>query len=396
MRRAFLVLDDGLLERGIFRIEGSMTIGRSPSNPIHLNDPGASWVHARIYDDGMECIIEDLKSTNGTFLNGRKISKAKLHKGSTIRIGNSIFRYMEDEEDAPDHFTETQEIGEPSGGKEPKNIYLRPRSRRLEEAIDKIPIFKEITPSERKELALLANLHIYQRGEIIIREGDPGRSLYLVLDGRVRVFTYDYVGNRIFLFTFGPDQFFGEIGLITGAPRSASVMAAEESLLAEIPFKRMRDLLYKYPNIRRALEECSKARIQDTSEKKAKSGAMERRLQPRLNAELPVKFVILSEEGEAGATGKVFRAVSLDISISGIRLQVEEEKIESFPLDGQLKMEIKLSGLSDRIRARGKIKNRRYDEDNGFVVLGIQFIRISAAGIARLREFIYGQEILLL
>jgi CRP-like cAMP-binding protein len=391
MRRPFLILEEGILKRSLFRIDGSMTIGRSPLNPIHINDPGVSRVHARISDDGINCIIEDLRSTNGTFVDGKKISRVRLKNGSKIRLGNSTLRYIEDEE-SPNisSLLETQEINDISRGAQYRNFEIRPRSKRLENAINKIPIFRGIKEEERKELVFLANLHIYRKGEIIIKEGDPGRTLYLVLDGQVKVFTHDYEGNRIFLSTYGPDEFFGEIGLLTGAPRTASVMATEESLLAELPFSRMKELLERYPDIRKVFEEYLERHLKDTQEKREMAGAKNRRLEPRMNAELPVKFTVLSNTGETRPSGEIFRALSTNISLTGIRLKVEGERIENFPVEGELRMEIKLSGLPHRISATGRIKNRTYDENTGDIMLGIQFVKVSRAGITRLREFIYG------
>src|SRR3954452_6118645 len=73
--------------------EGAM-FGRADGADIHVEDPFASSSHARIYDRGGGMYLEDMGSTNGTYLNGRKVQSAEpLGSGDTIRIGDSEYRY---------------------------------------------------------------------------------------------------------------------------------------------------------------------------------------------------------------------------------------------------------------------------------------------------------------
>jgi len=69
------------------------TIGREGGQAdIQLKDPGLSNRHARIFADGPDWFIEDLGSTNGTYLNGEPLDgPAPLHVGDRIRIGDSEF-----------------------------------------------------------------------------------------------------------------------------------------------------------------------------------------------------------------------------------------------------------------------------------------------------------------
>ena len=64
-----------------------ITIGRNENNDIHINNLGASKVHARIFRRNDEYIIEDLKSTNGTLLNNKSIITAKLTGNDVVTIG---------------------------------------------------------------------------------------------------------------------------------------------------------------------------------------------------------------------------------------------------------------------------------------------------------------------
>lgn len=71
-----------------------VTIGRSPQSSIHVDNPAVSHNHARIVyqDDGY--YIEDLGSTNGTFLNGNRITRARLRPGDMIMVGKHTIRFL--------------------------------------------------------------------------------------------------------------------------------------------------------------------------------------------------------------------------------------------------------------------------------------------------------------
>jgi hypothetical protein len=80
----------------VFEIHESATLGRSPSAEVRIDDPYASSAHARIFPRGQFMYIEDMGSTNGTFLNGRQLRKPEQLRGSdTIRIGDTEYRYQE-------------------------------------------------------------------------------------------------------------------------------------------------------------------------------------------------------------------------------------------------------------------------------------------------------------
>jgi len=70
-----------------------ITIGRAPDNDLVLNSSEVSGHHARIIQDGQSWIIEDLRSTNGTFLQGWKMIQHKFKHGDTTRIGKYVLLY---------------------------------------------------------------------------------------------------------------------------------------------------------------------------------------------------------------------------------------------------------------------------------------------------------------
>ncbi len=79
-----------------FDLAEGATMGRADGADIPVDDPFASSVHARIFPRGQFMYIEDMGSTNGTYLNGRRLRAAeRLKMGDTVRIGETEYRYQE-------------------------------------------------------------------------------------------------------------------------------------------------------------------------------------------------------------------------------------------------------------------------------------------------------------
>ena len=79
-----------------FDISEGATLGRSDNAEIPVDDPFASSAHARIFPRGDFMHVEDMGSTNGTYLNGRRLREAeRLKVADVIRIGDSEYRYQE-------------------------------------------------------------------------------------------------------------------------------------------------------------------------------------------------------------------------------------------------------------------------------------------------------------
>jgi hypothetical protein len=95
-RRLEVVAAMGHRPGSAFDIAQGVTLGRGDGADILVEDPFASSAHARIFPRGDFMYIEDMGSTNGTFLNGRQLHAAeRLSVSDLIRIGDSEYRYQE-------------------------------------------------------------------------------------------------------------------------------------------------------------------------------------------------------------------------------------------------------------------------------------------------------------
>src|SRR6266508_2997346 len=80
---------------------------------------------------------------------------------------------------------------------------------------------------ELEQLAAAMRRRSYRRGEVIFHEGDPGETLHLVCQGRLKAVLASESGEEAVLRIISPGQIFGEMALLDGAPRSATVVALE-------------------------------------------------------------------------------------------------------------------------------------------------------------------------
>ncbi|MEM9073657.1 MAG: GGDEF domain-containing protein [Myxococcota bacterium] len=97
--RAYVIVIAGPNVGEMFKVDGLCEIGRAPSVKIHLTDTEISRRHARILTKGGRVFVEDLGSTNGTFVNGDPIEVQSLEDGDKIQIGTTTilkFSYSDD------------------------------------------------------------------------------------------------------------------------------------------------------------------------------------------------------------------------------------------------------------------------------------------------------------
>ena len=97
-------------------------------------------------------------------------------------------------------------------------------------------------------LAQAAVRHVFAPGELVIRAGDPGSSMFVLHHGRVRVQVNDN-GRPRTVATLNEGDFFGEMALFTGEPRTANVLALEETEVLEIGHAAMKRVFDTNPDL---------------------------------------------------------------------------------------------------------------------------------------------------
>jgi pSer/pThr/pTyr-binding forkhead associated (FHA) protein len=100
MAKVLVAVKDRTLHEIIVDKDSVTTIGRDPSNGIHLVNPAVSRFHAKLYRQDWEFYIEDLGSSNGTFVNGRKVTcKTGLKRNDKITIAKYMLIFIDDRSD---------------------------------------------------------------------------------------------------------------------------------------------------------------------------------------------------------------------------------------------------------------------------------------------------------
>ncbi len=112
----------------------------------------------------------------------------------------------------------------------------------------KTSLFREFTEDEICSCLDLLDRQPAAAGDCIVRQGEPGDSMYLIVDGRVRVLRHDN-GRTVELAELAPGDFFGEIALVDEGPRSADVEAITDCTLFRITQATISALAGVYPTV---------------------------------------------------------------------------------------------------------------------------------------------------
>jgi small-conductance mechanosensitive channel len=120
--------------------------------------------------------------------------------------------------------------------------------REIIERLSAVDIFAPLSVEETEKLATATVRHVFAPGEIVIRAGDQGSSMFVVHNGRVQVQVTDG-GKARPVAVLGEGAFFGEMALFTGEPRTANVVALEETEVLEIGHAAMKHLFETNPDL---------------------------------------------------------------------------------------------------------------------------------------------------
>jgi cAMP-dependent protein kinase regulator len=129
-----------------------------------------------------------------------------------------------------------------------------------------VPLFADLTQEEFNDFTKRMVFHTVPGGQVIVKEGDSGASVFVVTRGTVNV-TTTMEGKQFELAVLQPSDFFGEIAFLTGKPRTATVTAAEECDILEVPEVQLKELIGSKPRIREVMQNYYNLRVASTLQK---------------------------------------------------------------------------------------------------------------------------------
>jgi small-conductance mechanosensitive channel/CRP-like cAMP-binding protein len=142
------------------------------------------------------------------------------------------------------------------------------------ERLSAVDIFSPLSREETTMLAHAASSHVFAPAEMVIRAGDPGSSMFVVHNGRVNVEIMENGRSRT-VATLSEGAFFGEMALFTGEPRTASIIAVEETEVLEIGHEAMKQIFDSNPDLVESLSHIIAERRQGLAARQDDSDAME-------------------------------------------------------------------------------------------------------------------------
>ena len=394
MKQCYLAIERGFFQKSIYPLQGSASIGRNSQNDITVLDLSISRSHARISLEDDNWVIEDLGSANGITFGGQRVEKRALTSGDVFRLGEVEVRFMEtDSPEEAEQLFDTLQTFATTMIYEPillQTNSTKSRFERLREALRANPIFHLLEATELRKLVTSANLHLVSDGQTIISAGDQTRSLYVVLDGRVKLFTKQFGDEKFELVTLGNNECFGEISLMTGEPWPMSVGVIKKSLLAEITYKNMQRLMENHPQVKRILHKNLQERVQTIRKTLTKTGIYRLERRPRLRERVPVRLSVgPTKTLPKSSASRTYEATSTHISKSGISLLVKGQGTETLSANCMLQLEIELPPPWGKFHTKGTI--RRSVPEGQIVKLDVEFVDTPEEGRKKLDSFIRGE-----
>lgn len=128
------------------------------------------------------------------------------------------------------------------------------------------PLFSELQPDELGGVVGRLRHHSFGPGSVLVNEGEPGESLFVLSQGRVKVTTRGPRGKPVHLAELKEGDFFGEVSLLTGKPRTATITSVEETEVLELTRQDLLELEKSHPRVRDVIKEFYERRVASTIE----------------------------------------------------------------------------------------------------------------------------------
>ncbi len=129
------------------------------------------------------------------------------------------------------------------------NLFLTKEDEEIAKILKKINIFQDLTPYERARIAKYFRKQKYEAGDRIVKEGDAGDRMFIIKEGAVKVAKKLSNTEEEVLANLVDGDFFGEMALLDGSPRSASVYAISKVQMLELYRASLEEFIEKKPQI---------------------------------------------------------------------------------------------------------------------------------------------------
>jgi CRP-like cAMP-binding protein len=178
------------------------------------------------------------------------------------------------------------------------------------ELLARVPLLSGLSEPELERIAPLAVARSFPKGARVFQQGDRSDACYLIRSGEVRVTREHSDGRAIALATLGPGEIFGELAMLDGEVRSASVEAVSDVELLALSAADMRGLLARNPEITAKLVVALTRRVRETNERVARQSFQT--VPSRVAGVL--SQLVAEESSEGGREGLTIRMTQADLA----------------------------------------------------------------------------------
>lgn len=175
--------------------------------------------------------------------------------------------------------------------------------------LQKVSFFSRLSGRELEALASSLTKRTFGKGTIIFHKGSPGRNLYVIESGRVRIFLLSSSGQEISVNVYGPGDVFGELALLDGLPRSAGAVVMERTVVYTLHRDDLLRLLEDSPQMAASIIQDLTARLRYTT------AGMEQQAFLDVNGRVAAKLLELADR-----YGLVGEGVEIDLRLTQTEL----------------------------------------------------------------------------
>ncbi len=310
-----LVFVNGAQQQVISLDHTPFSIGRQPEKDLVIADARASRDHAAIQIEGSDYVLVDVGSKLGTYVNGEKITRRKLNANDRLEFGARGRPYLIFNPVSQEQVEALKELT----------------------ATSRVSIFSKLSPGDIQELGKVVAIKNYAPDTAIFFQGEPSDSLYMLLKGCVKVTETSSDGHEKILDILGAGEIFGELAMLDGNPRSATVTTCEPTELACLSHKDFRQFVATRPDVlwKVLASLCERVRKTSTSMLELSSREVPYRLLAALNQ-------LAEKHGQVAADGSCLINLKFGIqdlaAMAGSTAEIVSRLMHRYQDDGLIEM----------------------------------------------------------